>query len=319
LKDVKLCWALRRIFKAERPVCVLSFTIKPNVYGAFAASSLGIPAVANISGLGTVFIKRNWITAIVRMLYRGGLRAAWKVFFQNTDDRDYFVAERLVDSLKTAVLPGSGIDTKFYRPMSATPDGAVRFRFLLLGRVLWDKGIGEYVEAARIVRRAHPHCQFVLMGFLGVENTTAIPRARIDEWQREGILTYLPPTDDVRAEIARADCVVLPSYREGTPKSLLEAASMGKPVIATDVPGCRQVVDAGVTGFLARVRDAADLAEKMHRLIALPLEERAAMGARGRDKMVREFDEHFVIDAYLRTLDELTARPAADGYSKARR
>jgi glycosyltransferase involved in cell wall biosynthesis len=143
------------------------------------------------------------------------------------------------------------------------------------------------------------------MGFPGAVNATAITMTQISEWVQSGTITYISPVDDVRAEIAKADCVVLPSYREGTPKSLLEAASMAKPVIATDVPGCRQVVDDGQTGFLVKVRDAVDLAEKMQRMMQLPRAERDAMGMRGREKMVREFDERIVLDAYIRAVQEL--------------
>jgi glycosyltransferase involved in cell wall biosynthesis len=308
-RDFKLWFSLRRIFRRERPGCVLSFTIKPNLYGALAARSLGIPAISNVSGLGTAFIKLNWVTRVVRGLYRAGLHAASKVFFQNRDDLEFFVREGLVDEPKTALLPGSGVDVHSFAPMPA-PVGADRFRFLLHGRIMRDKGVGEYVEAAARIREQDARCEFALMGFPGVVNATAITMAEIRDWVQGGTITYIPPVDDVRAEIAKADCVVLPSYREGTPKALLEAASMGKPIIATDVPGCRQVVEDGRTGFLVKVRDAADLAEKMQRMIQLPRAEREAMGLRGREKMVREFDERIVLDAYVRAVRELTVGEA---------
>lgn len=308
LRDLRLCVSLVGILRNERPACVLTFTVKPNVFGAFAARALGIPIVINISGLGTVFIKRSWVTAVVRMLYRVALRFASRVFFQNQDDLEYFVGERLVDPSKAWLVPGSGVDTKMYSPApeSATPQNT--FRFLLLGRILWDKGVGEFVEAAARMRRRHSDFEIVLMGFIGVENVTAVPMSQIEEWDRKGIVKYVSASVDVRPEIAKADCVVLPSYREGTPKALLEAASMGKPIITTDVPGCRQVVDDGVTGFLVRVRDAADLADKMERMLSLSEAERRAMGLRGREKMIREFDERIVIERYLQAIQEAAAR-----------
>ena len=305
-RDLKLWFSLRRIFRRERPGCVLSFTIKPNLYGALAARSLGIPAISNVSGLGTAFIKLNWVTWVVRGLYRAGLHAASKVFFQNRDDLEFFVREGLVDKAKTALLPGSGVDVHSFAPMPA-PVAPDRFRFLLHGRIMRDKGVGEYVEAASRIRRLRPECEFAVMGFPDVLNASAITMAQIDEWVHRGTIVYVPPVDDVRAEIAKADCVVLPSYREGTPKSLLEAASMGKPVITTDVPGCRQVVDDGRTGFLGKVRDAADLAEKMQRMMRLTRAEREAMGMRGREKMVREFDERIVLETYARAVQEILA------------
>lgn len=305
-KDLQLFISLRRIFKQERPACVLSFTIKPNLYGALAARSLGIPSVANISGLGTVFIKQNWVTKVVRTLYRGGLKAASRVFFQNPEDRDYFIREGLVSGAKAHLVPGSGIDIDVYKPVQIQSVAKRGLRFLLLGRILWDKGVGEYVDAAAAVRKRYPDCEFILMGFLDAINATAITTSKINQWERSGAIKYVPPSDDVKTEIAKADCVVLPSYREGTPKSLLEAAAMAKPIITTDVPGCRQVLEDGRTGFLVKVRDSADLAAKMEKMIRLSAIEREQMGLRGRDKMIREFDERLVLNSYLRVVQELT-------------
>lgn len=304
LRDLGLAIALRRLLRRERPCCVFTFTVKPNIFGAFAAASLRVPVISNVSGLGTVFIQRTWVTTVVRLLSRTAFRLASRVFFQNPDDLELFVANGLVEPTKARLLPGSGVDTQRFVPSTAPQDPGKRFRFLLLGRLLWDKGIGEFVEAASIVRARHPDCEFVLMGFAATDNKTAIPPAKLEEWQEAGLVKYVPPEVDVRPQLVMADCVVLPSYREGTPRSLLEAASMAKPVITTDVPGCRQVVEHDVTGFLARVRDAGDLAEKMERMLQLPDPERIAMGMRGREKMLREFDERVVIEAYLQAVRE---------------
>lgn len=307
-RDLRLAFALRRLLSRERPCCALTFTVKPNVFGAFAARSLGIPVISNISGLGTVFIKRTWVTMVVRTLYRSALRFASKVFFQNPDDLELFVGNRLVDPSKSQLLPGSGVDTRWFTPPTPPDQPQGRFRFLLLGRLLWDKGVGEFVDAAAQLRRKFPDCEFVLMGFTDIDNATAIPMSKIEEWQKSGLLTYVAPAVDVREQLTKAHCVVLPSYREGTPKALLEAASMAKPIITTDVPGCRQVVEDGATGFLVKVRDAADLAEKMERMIGLTEGERVAMGLRGREKMIREFDERIVIRAYLQAVEQFAPR-----------
>jgi glycosyltransferase involved in cell wall biosynthesis len=306
-KDLRLAFALRRLLSKEHPCCTLTFTVKPNVFGAMAARSLGIPVIANVSGLGTAFIKRSWVTLVVRALYRSALRTAFRVFFQNSEDLQLFVEGGLVDSTKARLLPGSGVDTERFAPRSTASRRATPFRFLMLGRLLWDKGVGEYVEAATRVKRSYPASEFVLMGFAGSDNRTAIPLDRIREWERAGQVTYLAPATDVRDQLARAHCVVLPSYREGAPKSLLEASSMGLPIITTDVPGCRQVVEDGVTGYLARVRDANDLAEKMERMLCLTEGERLAMGRRGREKMQREFHESKVIDEYLRAVNDCSS------------
>ena len=188
------------------------------------------------------------------------------------------------------------------RPQPPREDGSGPV-FLLIARLLWDKGVGEYAEAARMVRRAHPRARFQLAGMLDVENPTAIGRADVDAWVGEGLIEYLGALDDVRPAIAAADCVVLPSYREGTPRTLLEAAAMARPVIATDVPGCREVVREGETGFLCRVRDAADLARRMQEFIAMPESARTAMGKAGRRLAEARFDERLVIKQYRIVLD----------------
>jgi glycosyltransferase involved in cell wall biosynthesis len=305
--DLKLASALRRVLKDERPACVLTFTVKPNVFGTFAAASLGIPVVSNVSGLGTAFIRRNWLTAVVRTLYRSALRRAATVFFQNPDDLQLFLQERLVPAAKARLLPGSGVDVDRFAPVSAPHDSGKRYRFLLLGRLLWDKGIGEFVDAARQLRSRHPNTEFVLMGFAETENRTAIPMRTIQSWVDEELITYLPPALDVRPTLAASDCVVLPSYREGTPRSLLEAGSMAIPIITTDAPGCRQVVEDGISGYLVAVQDAADLARKMEQMLLLSEAERRAMGWRGRQKILREFDERKVIDAYVSAIGEAAA------------
>ena len=172
--------------------------------------------------------------------------------------------------------------------------------------MLWEKGVGEYVEATRIVKRSFPDVDFCLLGPLDVQNPAAISRSQIDAWLAEGMVRYLGVSNDVRAEITMADCIVLPSYyREGVPRSLLEAAAMGRPIITTDAVGCREVVKDGVNGFLCRVRDEDDLAEKMERMLALSREERSEMGRHGREKMEREFDEGLVIDRYLEVISTL--------------
>ena len=179
------------------------------------------------------------------------------------------------------------------------------FRFLLIARMLHDKGVGEYVDAARQLRQRWPGAEFCMLGFLDVPNPAAISRAEMDAWIAEGVVNYLGVSDDVRTQIATADCVVLPSYREGTPRTLLEAAAMARPIVTTDAVGCREVVDDGVNGYLCKVRDARDLAEKMEQMLLLSPEQRAQMGLRGHAKMVAEFDEQIVINKYLAAIEKI--------------
>ena len=309
MRDLLLLRRYVKFLREEQPDAMLLYTVKPNIYGSLAASYVGIPVLNNISGLGSPFIKRSFVTHIIERLYRLALARSCRVFFQNFDDRDHFVRNRLVRETQTMVLPGSGIDLNFFRPGPASIAGANAHQsksadFLFIGRLLNDKGIREYVEAARLVKQKNPEATFKILGFLDVQNPTAVQRAEVDLWVAEGVVEYLGSTNDVRPYIANSDCIVLPSYREGTSRTLLEAAAMGKPLIATDVTGCREVVDDNINGLLCQVRDADDLAEKMIRLVNMTLGERQVMGQAGRRKMEEKYDESVVIDAYVNALQK---------------
>jgi glycosyltransferase involved in cell wall biosynthesis len=307
VQDALLTWRFVRLFARERPDVYLGYTVKPNVYGSLAAHMLLIPVINNIAGLGAVFIKEGWLVRVVRWLYRMALKRSAKVFFQNDDDRQLFISGGLVRAEVTELLPGSGIDLHRFTP-AVTPvvhGGNSKFRFLLIARMLRDKGVGEYVDAARLLRQRWPQAEFCLLGFVDVQNPAAISRAEMDAWVAEGVVNYLGVSDDVCTQIATADCVVLPSYREGTPRILLEAAAMTRAIITTDAVGCREVVDDGVNGFLCKVRDAGDLAEKMEQMMSLSQEQRAEMGLRGRAKMEIEFDEQIVIKKYFVAIEEI--------------
>jgi glycosyltransferase involved in cell wall biosynthesis len=310
-RDVALYRDFRRLLAAERPDAFLGFTIKPNVWGSLAAQSLGIPVVNNIAGLGTAFIRRNWLTAVARFLYRIALRKSHRVFFQNEDDRRYFLEGGLLPAGRSDRVPGSGVDLRAFtqRPLPRTSPGEP-IRFLFIGRVLRDKGILEYVDAARRLRAAGVAAEFGILGPVDSLNRTALSRCDVDAWVAEGVVSYLGVETDVRPSIESAHCVVLPSYREGVPRTLLEAASMGRPLIATNAPGCRDVVDDGVNGYLVAVADGADLADKCKRFASLSPEQRARMGDASRRKAELEFDEEFVVQKYLQCLRELTRMPS---------
>lgn len=298
-RDLLLFFRFLKLFLLEKPGIFLGYTVKPNVYGSLAAHLIGIPVVNNIAGLGATFIRDNWLTRLVRLLYRTALSRSHHVFFQNDEDMRMFVEGGLVAADKVSRLPGSGVDlhTFRYEPMQHMENRPIRF--LLVARLLWDKGVGEYVEAARLVQQRYPTARFQLLGFLDVKNPTAVSGEQMDEWVAEGVVEYLGVADDVKPYLAAADCVVLPSYREGVPRSLLEAAAMGRPIVTTDAVGCRDAVDDGVSGLLCRTRNADDLAVKLLQIIEMPVEDRAKIGLAGRSKMELEFDENIVIDRYL--------------------
>ena len=300
--DLRLIARYRRLLKPIRPAAFLGFTIKPNIYGAIAARSLGVPVIANISGLGTVFIRRGPLLALVTRLYRFALSRAAVVFFQNPEDRAVFLERGIVRPGQARLIPGSGVDSERFVPVPL-PEGPPIF--LLIARLLGDKGVREYVAAARSLRSEPPEARFQLLGPLDEGNRTAIARSELDRWVNDGDVEYLDETDDVRPFVAAATAVVLPSYREGLPRTLLEAGAMERPLIATDVPGCRQVVEDGVNGFLCRAGDSESLASAMRRLAQLDLARIRAMGAESRRKVVSEYSEAVVFRAYLDALEKV--------------
>lgn len=297
---------LKRHFRALDPEVVLSFTIKNNLFGALAARSLGIAFIPNVTGLGTAFLSGRGLQRVAEGLYRHCFRDLPVVFFQNEDDRALFLDRDLITPAQARLLPGSGIDlTRF--AVASLPQGQAPV-FLMVARLIRDKGVLEYAEAAKIVKRSHPQAQFRILGPMGAENRSAIPPETVAGWSPETDLDYLGETDDVRPHIAQADCVVLPSYREGAPRTLIEAAAMGRPLVATNVPGCRAVVQNGITGFLCEMQDTSSLASACQSFLALTPEQKRAMGLAGRAKMEREYDQALVVSAYEHAVKDVRGR-----------
>ena len=296
-EDARLLRDYITLLRAERPCLFLGFTAKPNIYGSLAARITGVPVAATISGLGSAFLKGGALGWLLLRLYRSALANAQAIFFQNETDRALFVDRRIARPDQARLVAGSGVDLDQFALTAVEPHDDLRF--LLVARLLLDKGIAEFVAAARIVRQRYPGARFQLLGGPGGDNPSAVPHADLARWAAEDIVELLGVQDDVRPAIAAADCVVLPSYREGLSRSLLEAAAMGRPLIASDVPGCREVIDDGVTGFLCAVRSAGSLATAMERVAAMSPAERAAMGANGRRKVAAEYDQKLVAAAYL--------------------
>lgn len=308
-RDLLLLARYHRTLKRLKPDIFLGYTAKPNVYGSLAAQGLGIPVINNVSGLGTAFIKQGLLTRIVSGLYKLAFKRSSCVFFQNNEDRDMFLELGLVRPKAAKLLPGSGVDLERFNPGGADSESMGALKFIMIARLLWDKGVGEFVEAARIVRQQEPDVRFQMLGFVDVANRTAVTRSQVDAWVEEGLIEYLGTSDDVRPFIQDSDCVVLPSYREGLPRTLLEAGAMAKPLITTDVPGCRQVVDDGVNGFLCKVRDPQSLADAMLKMIRSAPEERKRLGAAGRRKIETQYDERIAIGRYLDEIAAVLATP----------
>lgn len=300
--EMRLLAAILRIIVATRPRVVLTFTIKPNIYGSIAASMMNVRSLATISGLGSAFIGGGATRTIVTRLLAFALARTTKVFFQNSDDQALFVAGGLVTVGKTILVPGSGIDLDHFRPAPHPP--ADPFTFLMIGRLLSDKGTEEFVGAAQIFRDLGFDARFVMLGEIGVDNPSAVPKDQVARWVSDGLIEHLEPVTDVRPVISAAHCVVLPSYREGLPRSLLEGAAMARPLVATDVPGCRELVREGENGFLCAPRSADALATALQHLMSMGEAERGRMGRNGRALVERYYDERWVRDAYLEAIGE---------------
>lgn len=297
-EDLKTLIEFYKLYKKIKPDIVLNYTIKPNIYGNIACKLLGINTINNISGLGTVFINENLVTKIVKFLYKFSLKTSSKVFFQNNEDKELFIKNKLVSKNKCDVLPGSGVDTDKFSPIVYTKEDKI-FRFLLIARILWDKGIAEYVEAAEELKNKYQNIEFQILGSLDAVNKTAVPKRIVENWVDKKIINYLGTTDNVQDVIKQADCVVLPSYREGTPRTLLESASMAKPIITTNAVGCKDVVDDNINGFLCDVKSIESLKNAMEKMFLLDKNERDKMGISGRKKILKEYDEKIVINKYL--------------------
>lgn len=302
-EDLLLLNRLYRIYQSVRPDFIFHFTIKPNIYGAVAAKLAGIPSISMITGLGYTFIAKTWVSKVAALLYRTALRFPKQIWFLNQDDRSVFLQYRLIKESGTQLLPGEGVNTSYFCPCtSARADN--NFRFLMIGRLLWDKGIQEYVNAAKSLKRRYPHAHFQLLGAAGVQNPSAVAREQVEAWQRDGIIDYLGTADDVRPYILQSDCVVLPSYREGLPRTLLEAGAMQRPLVATNVPGCREVVHDGINGFLCDAKSSASLEHALDKMLRLEPMLREKMGEASRKLVTEQFEESIIIRYYFKALDE---------------
>ncbi|MDR2696212.1 MAG: glycosyltransferase family 4 protein [Deltaproteobacteria bacterium] len=291
VRDMGTLAALYRLFRREKPDLLFCYTIKPAIYGCLAARCAGVRRrFAAITGLGYMFeadsAVKKVLAVFAALLYRMALHGAAAVFFQNREDRDFFAGAGIVSPAHRVELTrGTGVDVAHFAPAPLPPGPPV---FLLVGRLLEAKGLHEYAEAARTLKKRHPAVRFQLLG-PPEQGLGAVPPERVRDWEREGIIEYLGQTGDVRPYLAAASVIVLPSWREGTPCSVMEGMSMGRPAVVTDAPGCREVVVNGVNGYLAPPRDSLALAGAMERFILHP-EDIAAMGAASRRIAVEEFD-----------------------------
>ena len=306
LNESKSLFNYLSLYRKIRPDVALHFTIKPIIYGSLASMFLGIPSINTVTGLGTGFLSGRTIRLLTSKLLKVALCRSNTTVFQNESDRSLFLAQGIVNSNSCFVVSGSGVDLNYFS--LADYSESISSSFLLASRLLWDKGVGEFVEAATLIKQRGLQARFILAGPIGVSNRTAIPKETIDDWCETGIVEYWGVLTDIRTSIASAACVVLPSYREGLSRILLEACSMGRPIISTDVPGCRDIVEHGVNGFLCQPKDAESLAEAMQRFLQLSTSERRRMATNSRIIGEKRFDQAIVNSFYKNRINVVCSK-----------
>lgn len=300
-EDVSLVLNYIRLLKRLRPDVVLSYTIKPNLYGGIACQVCGVPQIANITGLGSAVENPGWLQKLTIILYRVGLRKAHTVFFQNKSNMDFCINHRMVRGQKI-LIPGSGVNLQ-HHTFQDYPGKDEPIRFLFISRLLREKGIDDYLSAAQKIKAKYPQTEFHVLG--GCEENY---EERMKKLGNEGIVIYHGSQPDVRPYIGRSWCIVHPSYYpEGMSNVLLESCAAGRPIITTDRPGCGEIVDNGVNGFIVRPRDGYDVARKMEVFINLPYEQKRQMGVSARKKVEQDFDRRIVIEAYMREINSIAA------------
>jgi glycosyltransferase involved in cell wall biosynthesis len=304
---VKYNSRLRKALKEINPDVCLTFTIRPAIYGNIVTNRLHIPTISTITGTGPLFESNSLSYILARQLYKWVLKKTKFVFFPNYDDLNAFVKRKYITTEQARRVPGSGVNFEQFAPQPSTRSNDGKFVFLYISRLLKDKGVMEYVEAASIIKKISPDSEFHIVGPLwsGNKKSLTVSETELNEWIEKKWIVYHNKQKDVRPYIANADCVVMPSYREGMSNVLLEAASMAKPLIATDVTGCRDIVENGINGLLCKVRSGPDLADKMQQMMRMTPVERQVMGIKGRGKMKKEFDKKIVIQKYLETIEEV--------------
>ncbi len=304
IEVIKYIGRLYKEIKNIKPDVCLTFTPRQNIYGNIACKMLGIPTLSNITGTGVPFHIKGFIYTLGRLLYKGVLKVPSTVFFQNTDDFEHLVSKGYVKKEQAVLIPGSGIETEKFIPVDKIAND--KFVFLFVGRLVKIKGVEEMVIAARNILKERKDVEFWIVGPLWTQNTVSltITQNDLNNWEHEGII-YKGETKDVRPFIAQCDCFVLASYREGLSNSLLEAASMEKPIVTTNVTGCKDVVVDGLNGILCEPQSATSLEKGLRKMLALTNEQRTEMGKQGRIKVKKEYEKSIVVEKYINSINKL--------------
>ena len=299
IEDIKYLINLYKIYKIEKADYIFHFTIKPNIYGTIAAKLTGIKSINTINGLGSGIIKNNFLSRVLKSMYKFSLNFSTKVFFQNIEDSEFFISNNLVKKEKVSIVPGSGVDTSLFTSCQSISNNLT---FLLVGRLLKDKGIYEYIEAIKFLKTKYNNLEFLLGGQFDRGNPTCINEREVYEWEKNKIIKFLGKTDDIREFLILADVIVLPSYREGLSRFLIESSSASKPIITSNVAGCKDIVENGINGFLCKVKDVESLIKSIEKMISLDREQLLKMGQNSKKIAIEKFDKDIVNQIYFKEL-----------------
>lgn len=298
VKEIGLVSHYIKLIKDVKPDVVLSYTVKPNIYGGLACSFTRTPYIANITGLGTAIENGGVMQKVLCVLYKIGLKKARKIFFQNTSNEQFFANQGIYEN-KHIVIPGSGVNLNRHSPIEY-PENQEVIKFLMVARVMKDKGIDEYISAAETIRKKYSNTEFHICGLCEPEYET-----KLEEIKKQGVVIYHGVVKDVRTIIKETHCTVLPSYHEGMSNALLESAACARPVIASDIPGCRETFDEGVSGFGCEVKSSQSLIDAIEKFMSLTYDEKCEMGRAGRRKVEKCFDRQIVVEAYIKEINAI--------------
>lgn len=295
LEDLKLIKKYNAIMNDLEPDIVLTYTIKPNLYGTNVAYKNNIPVIMNITGLGSSLVSGK-LKNMIKYFYKYSTKKAYKIFFQNESNLSFFIKNNMINEENTILIPGSGVNISKFKPIKK--EANYKIKMLYIGRIMKEKGIDEYLEVAKKIGKEYENIEFDLVG--------TIEDNKYEEILKENEkINYLGVSNDVRKEISEADCIINPSYHEGMSNVLLEAAAMGKPLIASNIPGCKEIVDDGYNGYLFNVGSKENLYENVLKFINISEEKKHIMGENSRKKIEKEFDRNIVIESYIKEINNL--------------
>jgi glycosyltransferase involved in cell wall biosynthesis len=303
--DLLLVYEFYHLYKSNKLDIVLQYTIKPNIFGTIGAKLASVKSICTVTGLGYVFLNNGLSSKIAKVLYAFAFKSAYLVVFQNKDDAQTFKEQKLLLKQNFDVFPGSGLDTNYYSPDFCNAKKSSGIKILMVSRLLIDKGILEYIEVAKNLKAKYPNVQFQILGEMDKDNPAAISETQLSEWLKEEVFEYFPFSEDIRTNVCNADAIVLPSYREGLPRVILEGMAMEKICITTDAPGCVDTIEDGISGFIAKVKDAKSLQQKVEEFLNLGKDKRREIELNARQRAIDLFDNRIVIQKYFSVLEKI--------------